>query len=153
MRTIIVIIEDKKVEAVEIAKREANNVIDFFENNNLVNNSEKAAILYNSGGKGDSITVKGIGGESISSTESEKLLGLHINSSFEWSTHIEKMVIKLKQRVSVLKRIKKRIPKDKLNIIAESMFNSKIRYGIAVYPHTKELQIQQGLERHGLKEH
>ena len=84
MRTIIVIIEDKKVEAVEIAKREANNAIDFFENNNLVNNSEKAAILYKSGGKGESITVKGIGGESISSTESEKLLVLHINSSFEW---------------------------------------------------------------------
>ena len=62
-----VIIEDKKVEAVETAKREANNVIDFFENNNLVNNADKAAILYNSGGKGDSITVKGIGGESISS--------------------------------------------------------------------------------------
>ena len=73
----------EKVEAVETEKREANNVIDFFENNNLVNNSDKAAILYNTGGKGDSITVKGIGGESISSTELEKLLGLHINSSFE----------------------------------------------------------------------
>ena len=84
-------------------------MIDFFENNNLVNNSDKAAILYNSGGKGDSITVEGIGGESISSTESEKLLGLHINSSFEWSTHIEKMVIKLKQRVGILKRIKNKI--------------------------------------------
>ena len=143
----------------QIAKREANNVIDFFENNNLVNNADKAAILYNSGGKGDSITVEGIGGESISSTESEKLLGLHINSSFEWKTHIEKMVIKLKQRVGIIKRIKKRIPKDKLNIIAESIFNSKIRYGIAVYltpifdreevkmeklpPHTKELQVVQ----------
>ena len=53
-----VIIEDKKVEAVEIAKKEANS----FENNNFVNNSDKAAILYNSGGKGDSITVEGIGG-------------------------------------------------------------------------------------------
>ena len=154
-----VIIEDKKVDAVEIAKREANSVIDFFENNNLVNNSDKAAILYNSRGKSDAITVEGVGGESISSTESEKLLGLHINSSFEWSTHVEKMVIKLKQRVGLLKRIKKRIPKDKLNIIAESIFNSKIRYGIAVYltpifdreevkmeklpPHTKDLQIVQ----------
>ena len=53
-----VIIEDKKVDAVEIAKREANSVIDFFENNNLVNNSDKAAILYNSRGKSDTITVK-----------------------------------------------------------------------------------------------
>jgi hypothetical protein len=82
-----VIVEDDKVEAVEIAKKEANSVIDFFENNNFVNNSDKATILYKSGGKGDSITVEGIGGETMASTESEKLLGLHINSSFEWGTH------------------------------------------------------------------
>ena len=90
-----VIVEDKKVEAVEIAKKEANSVIDFFENNNFVNNSDKAAILYNSGGKGDSITVECIGGETITSTESEKLLGLHIDSSFEWGTRVQKMLIEL----------------------------------------------------------
>ena len=72
-------------------------MIDFFENNNFVNNSDKAAILYNSGGKSDSITVEGIGGETITSTKSEKLLGLHINSNFDWSTHIEKIVIELKK--------------------------------------------------------
>ena len=37
------------------------------------------------------------------------------------------------KRVGLLKRIKKIIPKDKLIIIAEAIFNSKIRYGIAVY--------------------
>ena len=58
--------------------------------------------------------------------------------------------------MGLLKRIKKRVPKDKLIIIAEAIFNCKIRYGIAVYlipisereevkteklsPHTKELQ-------------
>jgi len=134
-------------------------VIDFFENNNFVNNSDKAAVLYNSGGKGKSITIDGIGGETIASTDSEKLLGLHINSSFEWSTHIEELMIELKKRMGLLKRIKKRVPKDKLIIIAEAIFNSKIRYGIAAYlipiferedvkmgklsPHAKELQVVQ----------
>ena len=60
-----VVVKDEKVEADETAKKEANSVIDFFENNNFVNNSDKAAILYNSGGKSDSITVEGIGGETI----------------------------------------------------------------------------------------
>ena len=41
-------------------------------------------------GKGDSITVEGIGGETITSNKSEKLLGLHINSNFDWSTHIRR---------------------------------------------------------------
>jgi response regulator of citrate/malate metabolism len=64
-----------------------------------------------------------------------------------------------KKGVGLLKRIKKRIPKDKLIIIAEAIFKSKIRYGIPVYlipvfereevkmeklsPYTKELQIVQ----------
>ena len=154
-----VIVKDEKAEAVEIAKKEANSVIGFFENNNFVNNADKAAILYNSGGKGDSITIEGIGGEKITSTDSEKLLGLHINSSFEWNTHIEKLVIELKKRMGLLKRIKQRVPKEKLIIIAEAIFNSKIRYGIAAYlipifereevkteklsPHAKELQVVQ----------
>ena len=157
-----VIIKDGRDEAVDTAKKEANSVIEFFENNNFVNNSDKAAILYNSGGQGTSITIEGIGGESIASNESEKsekLHGLHINSSFNWNSHINELVIVLKKRIGLLKRIKKRVPKDKLIIIAESIFNSKIRYGIAVYlkptfdreevkteklsKHTKELQVVQ----------
>ena len=157
-----VIIKDGRDEAVDTAKKEANSVIEFFENNNFVNNSDKAAVLYNSGGQGTSITIEGIGGETIASNESEKsekLLGLHINSSFNWNSHIEELVIVLKKRIGLLKRIKKRVPKDKLIIIAESIFNSKIRYGIAVYlkptfdreevkteklsKHTKELQVVQ----------
>ena len=61
--------------------------------------------------------------------------------------------------MGILKIIKKRVPKDKLIIIAEAIFNSKIRYRIAVYlkptfdreevkteklsEHTKELQVVQ----------
>ena len=68
-------------------------------------------------------------------------------------------MIKLKQRMGILKRIKKRVPIDKLIIIAEAIFNSKIRYGIAAYlipnferedvkmekltKHAKELQVVQ----------
>ena len=157
-----VIIKDGKGEAVDTAKREANSVIEFFENNNFVNNADKAAILYNSGGQGKSITIEGIGGETITSIEpekSEKLLGLYINSSFNWNSHIKELVTVLKKRIGLLKRIKKRVPKDKLIIIAEAIFNCKIRYGLAVYlkptfdkeevkmeklsAHTKELQVVQ----------
>ena len=102
-----VIIKDGKEEAVDTARKEANSVIKFFENNNFVNNSDKAAVLYNSEGKGKSTSIEGIGGETVISTDSEKLLGNHINSSFDWNTHIEKLVIKLKQRMGILKRIKK----------------------------------------------
>ena len=102
-------------------------------NNNLVNNPDKAAILYNSKGTGSEIIVENIGKENLKSSYSEKLLGLHINSDFGWNTHVEKISIELKQRIGLLKRIRQRIPRKKLIIIAEAIFNTKIRYGIAVY--------------------
>ena len=40
---------------------------------------------------------------------------------------------KLKKRIGLFNRIKKRVPKEKLIIITEAIFNSKIRYGISIY--------------------
>ena len=77
------IISENGESLLRITKKEASGVLSFFENNNLVNNPEKAAILYNSKGKGENIIVDGIGGETIESKYSEKLLGLHLNSNFE----------------------------------------------------------------------
>ena len=39
----------------------------------------------------------------------------------------------MQQRIGILRRMKHKIPTDKLIIIAEAIFNSVIRYGIAVY--------------------
>ena len=39
------------------------------------------------------ITVENIGGQELKSTNSENLLGLHINSDFSWDTHIEMSVL------------------------------------------------------------
>ena len=50
-----------------------------------------------------------------------------------WNTHVEKLSIELKQRIGLLKRMKQRVPKNKLVIIANAIFNSKLRYGAAVY--------------------
>ena len=128
-----IIVSDKKEVTLEITMREANNVLIFFANNNLVNNVDKAAVLYNSKGKGKDITVENIGGKEIKSTYSEKLLGFHVNSDFNWNTHVDMISIELKKRLGLLKRIKNKIPKNKLIMVAEAIFNSKIRYGISVY--------------------
>ena len=58
---------------------------------------------------------------------------VHINSDFTWNVHVEKVAIELKKRIGLLRRIRNRIPKAKLVMIAEATFNSKIRYGISVY--------------------
>ena len=47
-----IVISECKESLLEVTTQEANNVINFFGSNNLVNNAEKAAVLYNSNGKG-----------------------------------------------------------------------------------------------------
>ena len=128
-----IILEDNKEILHEITVQEANSVIQFFGSNNLVNNADKAAALYNSNGKGGLITIENVGNETLKSTSSEKLLGLHINSDFTWNSHVDKISMELKNRISLLKRIKQRVPRNKMVMIAEAIFNSKLRYGISVY--------------------
>ena len=65
--------------------------------------------------------------------KSEKLLGLNIASDFNWKTHCEKFASQLYQRVGMLGRMRFRLPVDKLLMVAEAIFNSKIRYGCSVY--------------------
>ena len=76
-----------------------------------MNNADKAALLYNSKGKGEEITVENVGGVRLKSKKSDKLLGIHINSNFEWNTHVDKLLITLKQRLGMLKRISTKIPR------------------------------------------
>ena len=74
-----------------------------------------------------------VGGEVLQTSNSEKLLGLHINSDLNWSTHVDKLCTSLKQRIGLLRRIKCKVNSNKLQIIAEAIFQSKLRYGISVY--------------------
>ena len=128
-----IIISDTKKELEEVTKEESDAVLDFFSGVNLVNNADKACLLYNSRGKGSEITMENIGGDRVESKESEKLLGLQVSSKLNWKVHIEKLCITLRQRLGLLKRIKCKVPRDKLQIIAEAIFTSKIRYGLPIY--------------------
>ena len=72
-------IEETEEQARKTTKEEADNIIAFFNNVQLKNNPDKAALLYNSKGKEKKVEMN-VGGEILKTKESEKLLGLHINS-------------------------------------------------------------------------
>ena len=74
-----------------------------------------------------------IAGEQITSADSEKLLGLHFSSAIDWKIHLDKLISKLNQRLGILRRLKPKVPQDKLRIIGEAIFTSVARYGISVY--------------------
>ena len=66
-------------------------MINFFSSNYLLNNADKAALLYNPNGAGIATKIEDISGENLKSKESEKLFGIHVSSDFTWNTHIEKL--------------------------------------------------------------
>ena len=112
--------------------QESRAVVGYFSANNLVNNKEKAALLYNNRRRAETITME-IAGEEITAKNSEKLLGIHVSSNMDWKTHIGKLQIKLHQRLGLLRRLKNKVLHSKLRVIAEAIFTSVARYGIAVY--------------------
>ena len=69
----------------------------------------------------------------MDSKDHEKLLGLQVSSSLDWKTHIQHLCSTLKQRLGMLKRIQQRLPREELILVAEAIFNSRIRYGIPVF--------------------
>ena len=77
-----------KVNILQHHLEETYSVIDFFCSNGLVNNADKAAVLYNCKGKSEVITVENVGGENLVSTYSEKVLGLRINSIKDYNLYI-----------------------------------------------------------------
>ena len=77
----IIVAKDQNT-AIDVTKREANSIIDYFSSNDLVNNPDKACLVYNSRGKGEKITISDIGGEDLESLDpkkSERLLGLQLS--------------------------------------------------------------------------
>lgn len=127
-----VIVAETEEELRETTSRESAAVVSHFSANNLVNHADKAAILFNNRGKPGNITLE-FAGENITAVSSERLLGLQFSSAFDWKIQIESLIAKLEQRLGILRRLKNKVPNNKLRIIAEDIFTSVARYGIAVY--------------------
>ena len=126
------IIKNTEEELRNTTIKESEAVVGYFSANNLVNNRDKAALLYNNRRKAEDITME-VAGENIKAKTNEKLLGIQVSSSMDWKTHISKLQTKLHQRLGLLRRLKNKVPHSKLKIIAEAIFTSVARYGIAVY--------------------
>ena len=78
-----------------------------------------------------------IGGETLKSKQSEKLLGVQISSSLDWSKHVDDLCFVLKQRLGIVARIKTKVRSEKIQLFSDAIFTSKIRYCMSVYTKPK----------------
>ena len=75
------------------------------------------------------ITIK-IGNSEVSQESKTKLLGVILDDDQKWTSHISKLIPTLNSRLFLIKRLSNYISKNRLKKIADSLYTSKIRYGI-----------------------
>ena len=104
--------------------------------NKLIINLEKTKyILYSLAGKmfePPNMSVK-LNGETIEKVDSFKFLGLHINSSLSWKTHMHEILNKIRRNLCVVRKIAHFLNKNSLLQLYHSSIMSHIRYGIIVW--------------------
>ena len=101
--------------------------------NGLVANPKKTALIFINGkNTGEQISIK-IGGEIISQERSAKLLGITFDDDLKWNSQIHGkggLVSSLNQRLFGIRRLKNSLKYDGLRKVADSLFTSKMRYGL-----------------------
>ena len=93
--------------------------------NGLVANPSKTTLM-----------ILSVGNKIIHKESSSKLLGVQIHESETWKTQINEkggVIPSLKQRLYLIKRLKNQVNKERLRKIADSIWTSKIRYGLQLY--------------------
>ena len=96
-------VEETEEKAKQTTKEEADRIIEFFSSVQLKNNPDKAALIYNSKGKEKKVQME-VGGVTLETKASEKLLGLTVNSDLNWTSHVEKLCTTLKQRLGFFEK-------------------------------------------------
>ena len=128
-------------------QEEANLVINWFTENEMICSSEKTKLLIIGTGAARkskledqnlSLSVN-ICGEAKSETSSEKLLGVVVNNTCTFKHHLygdtenQGLLKQLSSRVGMLKRLRKHMPITRLRTVMEGLFSSKLSYGITVW--------------------
>ena len=74
-----------------------------------------------------------IGGDIIGCSKSEKLLGIEVASDLTWTKHLENTHGELLKRLGLIRRLRYKLPSSCLKLIADGLFQSKIRYGACLF--------------------
>ena len=121
-----------KNEVKSFLEEDAINILKFMASNGLVANQSKTELLIINDKNKEENTLQKIrlGNTFIEQTNSTKLLGIYINEKQDWTNHYKTLRNSLNQRLFVVRRVQRQIPKDKVMGVVHSLWMSKLRYGL-----------------------
>ena len=118
---------------IKSCEEEAQKFLDYMSINRLKANDDKTGIVIVKKKRSDETLSLKIGNEEVEETKKEKLIGIIVNPSLKWDSHIKTLVRKLNYRLFTLRRLNEKLPKYLLKKVAEAIFISHIRYGLPLY--------------------
>ena len=131
-------------------EEDAKNVLRFMASNGLVANASKTALIFlnlkhirknEQGDLIDDISVR-IGDTEVLQESSTKLLGIKLDHDQKWNSQITSLVSALNSRLYLIKRLSNSIEMKRLKKIADSLYMSKIRYGIQLYGRVRTTAVE-----------
>ena len=127
---------DKDIDAIKPKCEESvKGLLDYMAVNRLAANDDKTHILVVRCGKNEpdeKLTFQ-VGEKMIVERAHEKLLGIWVSNDLKWSHHLSVLESKLNHRLFTLRRIEQVVPRSLLKKVADGIFMSKLRYGLAIF--------------------
>ena len=77
-----------------------------------------------------------------SEEKSEKILGVHLQSNLKWTKQCQEVQLRLKSRLSGLRKIQGILDLDRRKVVAQSIFQSVLSYCISVWGGTAKREIE-----------
>jgi hypothetical protein len=120
---------------IEQLEEDAKSILEFMASNGLVANPSKTVfMMLNSNQKENELPKKiKVGDHEIMESKSAKPLGVVMDNDQKWKSHFcgkGGLLSSLNQRLFMVKKMSNHISKNKLRKIVDSLWTSKLRYGL-----------------------
>ena len=120
---------------------DAKNVLKFMSSNGLFANPSKTNfIVINDKEDGAGEREVQVGNAKVKQEKSAKLLGITIDENLRWNTQIygkNGTIPSLNARTFIVKRIANHVGKESIKKIVDSLYTSKLRYGLTLFGQVK----------------
>ena len=127
-------ITNKDLKTLQInCEEKVNNLLNYMAVNRLSANDDKTKILVMKHGNVEDELIFSIGNFEVKESIDEKLLGMWVSNNLQWSKHLEELEDDLSFRLYTIRKLEQSFPKSLLKRIADAIFNSVLRYGLAIF--------------------
>ena len=133
-----------KSELKDLLQQKADVITDWFKRNKMIVSGDKTKLLVVKTGaaknalEGSEITIK-VDGDETNESSSEKILGVVVNDVATWKHHFYGdednlgLLKELSKRLGVLKKLSSFLPENKLRMVLNGLFTSKMLYCITAW--------------------